>query len=319
MINIAASITIPCIAVPKHKQMWFSEIAQTLKEALFELDLIYDIKYVDVNQKLDSSFHYVYCIEEFEYNNLPETPFICMQFEQLEARLPMVSDEYKKNLFHKFSKCLQVWDYSHKNVEYMKLKLPDIKNKYIFVPYGYSPSMEYNNKNKCNVEIYKPIFYGNVGTRRKEILNKIGDSLNILVCNNNLWNNDDPSLGEVTQLKNEMLCKFKICLNIKYDEAGENSNTSLETCRILPMIANKCLVISEYSGDKFINKELEQYVVFCDGSDEEVASQIVEKCKFYLNPGNKDILDSKINNAYKWLIKYKYSKHISELTKYKYL
>lgn len=315
MINIdnLTEIKIPCIAVPKHKQMWFSEIAITLKEALYELDLIYEIKYVDTKQKLDSNFHYVYCIEEFQYDKLPDTPFICLQFEQLEARLPMVSEEYKMDLFNKFKKCYQIWDYSTRNVNYMK-EIPELKSKYIFVPYGYSSNMEYKHKGKFDIEIYQPLFYGNVGKRRKDILDKLGYKLNILVCNNNLWNNIDPSIGELTQLKNEMLWKFKICINIKYDEAGEESNTSLETCRILPMIANRCLVISEYSGDKVINKKLNPHVVFCKNTTE-----IEEKCRFYMNPVNKDILDTRINNAYRWLINYKYSKHISELTKFKYL
>lgn len=288
------------IVLPRQKIMQFYEIAETLRMSLPKQS---QIRIVNTDKVTSFNEHsYIFCVEEFKIRELPES-FVCLQFEQLEKRLPFTSVEYQREVIEKIGKATEIWDYSHRNVEYMVKTYPKsfTKENYKFIPYGYAKHMT----RKSSIQsmppnsVPKAVFIGNVGERRKEILSRINKDNVVTIFNNGLWDYSYPSGNAMvpTWVGNKAACMqaADILVNIKYDDV---LHSSLETCRIVPSIANRCLVISEYSDDETVNNLYKDAVVFCKD-----ITELQEKLVYYLNPKNSTHLKRRQEAAYQWLIK----------------
>ena len=236
----------------------------------------------------------MYCIEEFV--NHPKY-FICMQFEQLYARMyhfpnRKPSKELNNYFFSIFKKAAYIFDYSYSNSKFLKEN--DVDS--ITVPYGFSPTLSLHQLPKLiNERQIDILWYGNICSRRKNILNNI-KKVNVNIIESKLWDNKIKELGKISLNKTEVVKDTKIVLNIKYDDP---SYSILETPRIIHAMSNGCLVISEYSSDSVLNSELKDHVVLCHHT------QIENMCLFYLS--NLDLLQEKVNKSYNWLSNnYKY-------------
>ena len=162
------------------------------------------------------------------------------------------SEQLHLNHLKYYINCLKnidyIWDYSINNINY--LKELSITNT-VHIPLGYSKSFVIDNNNNINNDNLrdntKIIFIGNMNLRRYNIIRKI-DSLNQdVIFFDKLWGNEHDKC-----IKNNTLF-----LNIHY-----YPKPILELFRIIPLICNKCAVISEYSSDTELDKMYSSYISF---------------------------------------------------------
>ena len=195
--------------------------------------------------------------------------YVVYQFEQLVAK----HDWIEKGLLHKsvldhyyeqLRNAVEVWDYAFNNIQLLHEKA-QINAKY--VPFKYSPCMVYPKKVK-DIDV---CWIGNTAERRKHIIDslqkefKAYNTVNCVFGNNDIWNNDEPRVGSIVDLKSDVVARTKIALNIHIHEPRVSS---LEVVRILYLLANGCKVVSEPSGDVETDKLYEKMgVVFCDWED----------------------------------------------------
>jgi hypothetical protein len=276
----------------------FLEIVNNFMKILTDYNISSELHILDPNITHnfdDNQLYIMYATEDFI--NYPKK-FICMQFEQLNARINYLSrnnyEDFKNTILNKFKKALYIFDYSYANANFLKNN--NILNV-IELPYSYTSSLSYNVQptllSERKIDI---LFYGNVNTRRKRILKKM-KKINIVIKNSNLWDNNLKELGKISFDKTNLIKYTKIVLNIKYDDP---SYSIIETPRIIHAISNGCLVISESSSDCKLNNQLKENIVICHHT------QIEDMCLFYLS--NPNILQKKIDKTYNWLInKYKYT------------
>lgn len=201
---------------------------------------------------------------------------VIYQFEQLVAKHDLeqkglldkrVLDDY----YIQLRNAMQVWDYARNNVLFLKNNVGIVDVEY--VPFQFADCMVYPKMEK-DIDI---VWIGNTALRRIPILSKIHQDLDLhnkkckeegkpiltfMLGNNNIWNNDDPRAGALTNYKSEIVTRSKKALNIHIHEPVVSS---LETVRIMYLLANGCKVISEPSGDPETDKEFEDMgVVFVD-------------------------------------------------------
>lgn len=159
------------------------------------------------------------------------------------------SEQLHLNYLKYYINCLKnidyIWDYSINNIKY--LKELNITNT-VHIPLGYSKSFVIDDNINDNLrDNTKIIFIGNMNIRRYNIISKI-DSLNQnVIFFDKLWGNDH----------DECVKKNSVFLNIHY-----YPKPILELFRIIPLICNKCAVISEYSNDTYLDKIYSNYISF---------------------------------------------------------
>lgn len=155
-----------------------------------------------------------------------------------------------------------VFDYSN----YNKSIIEKYINKPIIVaPYNYHPTLTVLNQNLNNDEPIDILFYGSTNPARQkyhDILKKSDYKVKFISDYSAFTDN----------LCNEWK-KCKIVLNIHY----YNNPSVLELSRIIPLIANHKLVLSERSDDTEADARFEDMVVFINQDN------ILDKCKEYLD------------------------------------
>lgn len=155
-----------------------------------------------------------------------------------------------------------VFDYSNYNKSVIEKY---INKPVIVVPYNYHPSLTVLEHNTNNDEPIDILFYGAMNSNREKYHNilKNSDYKIKFVASYDLF---------ADNLYNEWR-KCKIVLNLHY-----YSNPSvLELSRIVPLIANYKLVLSEHSDDTEADMRFSNMVVFINPDN------ILEKCKKYLD------------------------------------
>ncbi len=132
-----------------------------------------------------------------------------------------------------------IWTYTLENCKLFK---PPFLRKIYRVAPQYNKSYDLtdislmNLKNKINNKI---IFIGNYTQQRKKCLDSFGDDL---IHINNIWNNEDWSI---------VLNKYLFYINIH----RINNCKCLETMRIIPILSNGGVIISELVG----KEEMDEY------------------------------------------------------------
>lgn len=221
---------------------YFEIIINALHEALTELDIKHEV--VKTYSLVDNINIYLICTTH--ENALLPKRYISYNIEQLT-----VNKVWQPIFFDKLSGAELVLDYSTENIK--ELEKHNIKAH--FLPLGYSKTMEYNNDNLDKTVDFS--FVGSINNSRydklKTLISVYGNKKDKLVISNNYWGND---------LKN-LYNKTKIGLNIHY----YTGKTILEVHRIIPLIANKILVISEKSDDPWYDEKYKSLINFFENND----------------------------------------------------
>ena len=147
---------------------------------------------------------------------------------------------------HDLTDAYEIWDYSSLNTQYLAEYFPHLRTRY--VPIGYSDYFLLEKKNSPTSTQYS--FIGNLSPRRKIILDQLGDDVEIY--NHHYFNELD-----------EIIEKHSIFINLHFYEPP----TILETTRILPLLSNEKIIISETSNDKILDDMFNGNIIFHNFSE----------------------------------------------------
>ena len=224
---------------------YFEIIINALHEALTELDIKHEV--VKTYSLVDNNNIYLICTTH--ENSLLPKRYISYNFEQL-----ITTKVWQPIFFQNLAKAEIVFDYSLENIK----ELEKYNIKAHFLPLGYSKNME--NDKTFDKTVDKTVdfsFLGSINNSRydklKTLITIYGKKKDKLVISNNYWGNDLKQLYK----------KTKIGLNIHY----YSGKTILEVHRILPLIANKILVISDKSDDPWYDEKYSNLINFIENKD----------------------------------------------------
>jgi hypothetical protein len=222
---------------------YFEIIINALHEALTELDIKHEV--VKTYSLVDNINIYLICTTH--ENALLPKRYISYNIEQLTT-----TKVWDPIFFNKLSAAELVLDYSLENIK--ELEKHNINAH--FLPLGYSKTMENNYKDNSNKTVDFS-FLGSINNSRydklKTLISVYGNKKDKLVISNNYWGDD------LKKLYN----KTKIGLNIHY----YSGRTILEVHRIIPLIVNKILVISEKSDDPWYDEKYGNLINFIEKED----------------------------------------------------
>jgi hypothetical protein len=223
-----------------NNSFFFEFIINALHECLNELNIIHEIIYEDNFNDTDI---YLLCTCH-EERKLPRR-YIAYNYEQFTT-----DKIWHPKVFMNFKNAELVFDYSLENIKILKKYNINAH----FLPLGYHKSMEYDNNNDNNDKTIDFFFTGSVNNYRhykllyplKNIYYDYKDRF--IIYSYNCWGNDLKKICSNT----------KIGLNIHYN----SGNCILEIARIIILLANKVLVISEYSSDKWYDNKYKPIINF---------------------------------------------------------
>jgi SAM-dependent methyltransferase len=230
-----------------HSGTW-DEISETLCCGL--RDLGYPVSSVrnDINTHAKNIFLGGNLITPDEVRLLPEDSII-YNFEQLSAESPWLNSAYKDLLTN-----FEVWDYSEKNIAFLKTLNPKFVPKHI--PLGYAESLE--RIQKRNFEDIDVLFYGSINERRQRILDGLeAEGLHIKTL-----------FGCYGAERDEFISRSKVILNVHFYDTK-----IFEIVRLFYVLANKKAVVSELCPDTELPEHLENAVCFAD------YESLVQRCK----------------------------------------
>ena len=268
------------IILPSEKYKWFNEIAFPLKESIGCFDIIVDSFENIKNRYYDDTITYILLGCE-TFQSFPAKNYVVYQFEQLHAKTDPKYHNALKTYVCLMKGAKTVWEYSYINVHVLiNLGITNIEYK----PFGYSPCIEIvpNVLSKTSKDI-DILWLGCTLGRRVPILNRLKETMT------------DYSLlftdGVFSKSKADLLARSKIALNIHMEEPHK---ACLEVVRIVYLVANRCLVVSEYSSDAYTDDIFKSCVIFC--------KDIKNTCDYLLQ--NPDIIKSRVEYSYNWLKKH---------------
>ena len=132
-----------------------------------------------------------------------------------------------------------------------------------YVPVSYSPVLTRIKQPSENDKKYDILFYGSDCPRRHALIQRLRhEGLRVYYSTYKCWDYE----------RDQKIAESKIVLNIHF-----YPKPILETTRLSYLIANGAFIISERSLDPLLDREYQDYVVFCE------YDQIPEMCKKYLN------------------------------------
>lgn len=262
------------IVLPSEKYKWFHEIAYPLKEALECFDIITDsLEKLKAKVYDDKITYILFGCESID--RFPAKKYIVYQFEQIHAKTDKKYHNALKVYFDLMKNAISVWEYSYVNIKVLqRFGISNVEYK----PFGYSPCIEtVDSVIDKDIDV---LWLGCILQRRTSILNKLKDELSSYKLHF--------SNGVFSKSKTDLLSRSKIALNIHMEQP---IYSCLEVVRIVYLIANKCLVVSEYSGDSYTDNIFKPYVVFSNNLSETIT---------YLLK-HPEIINSRTEYAYKWL------------------
>ena len=227
-----------------NNSVYFDIVITALSYCRNELDVCHEA--VEIYPLHDNDNVYLICTTHELDKPLPKK-IISYNFEQLTT-----SKIWEETFFIHLRCAEMVFDYSENNITLLRKKGISCH----FLPLGYCTTME-NTNSQCKDTEYDYIFTGCINQRRTNLLK----SVNMLYYkyDGRLFNTNN-IFG--TQL-NHLYRKTKAGLNIHHWHEG----TILEVVRILPLIANNVIVVSERSNDKFYDTNLIRGVRFFNGEN----------------------------------------------------
>jgi hypothetical protein len=231
--------------------IYFDIVARALSEAFTDLGIQHEVVTAAPN---DDDLYIVFTTHHLDCP-LPKR-YVSYNFEQLTT-----DKQWPPELFERFSRAVQVWDYSLENIRALKER-HGIAGA-LHVPLGYARCMDGpsdpNNNNNSSTTI-KPfaerkhdwLMLGSVGPRRREIVWDLTTAAPRLsgMTTNNCWGDALLRLYRDT----------RVGLNVHY----YTGKSILEVHRIVPMIANRVFVVSERSDDAYYDDKYKTMVTFLD-------------------------------------------------------
>lgn len=164
---------------------------------------------------------------------------VLYNMEQLHDRSPHVNERFLKRL-----SAFEVWDYSQRNVDWLRKK--GIVAKHL--PVSYSPMLERVNRKPPRHDV---LFYGNMSPRRQYIIDRLrqrGAQVTVIDGASAKWGSE----------RDDLIGASKIVLNVHYYDFIK----LLETARISYLLANQSFVVSEASDDAGEDTSFQDGVVF---------------------------------------------------------
>ena len=266
-----------CLILPEDNphSLCFREIGLLLLDALKSNGLECDFTFNKMDQyKINIILGYhllTYSPALNIYNYIP------YQLEQLHSNEYPFTPNMENILRH----AQVVWDYSEKNIAFLKEKGIEAK---LLIP-GYHEELELIKPapNK-SIDI---LFYGSIGERRKAILEKLSEMYKVKVL-----------FGLYGVKRDKWISRSKIILNLHH-----YSTQIFEAVRISYLLNNRCFVLSEDSID-YPYKEVDLPLVSYEN--------LVESCIHYLkNPEKIEAI--KKNNYESFKTHYLMSELIKEI------
>jgi hypothetical protein len=155
---------------------------------------------------------------------LKQVRYIPFQFEQLDSKVGWYSQTAEKIL----GGAEEIWDYSARNIEFLKGK--GLQAKHVLI--GYHPDLEVvpESKNK-DIDV---LFYGSVNDRRTQLMEGLKKECNAQFV-----------AGVFGAERDELIARSKIVLNVHHFYQTQ----IMEAVRISFLLNNSCFVISEESAD----------------------------------------------------------------------
>lgn len=197
-----------------------------------------------------------------------EKQIILIFSEEINIRPQMIKQTQHKSVH-------SIWDFSEKNLKLYKLH----KINSIVLPNGYHPCLKWNSlSKKKNIDLY---FYGNISSRRENIINPLKKKYNVL-CGN---------FHEKEFINNVLRSRIILIIH------GRNNESAVEFYRLSCLLSNNVFVIHEDVNEDYIEtKKKFNEIIYCK------YDLLVEKTEFYLKKTQeeRDIISNNITN---WWIK----------------
>jgi hypothetical protein len=207
-----------------------------------------------------------YHLIKFE-EGLSRYRYIPFQLEQLPAE----GGWYSENVRLILEGAYDVWDYSRKNIEFMKAL--GIEAKYL--PIGYHESLEQIGRSEPKE--YDILFYGSMNERRKAALKDLGRIPGAKTAT---------AEGVYGRERDDIIARSRIVLNLHYYAAG-----ILESVRVSYLLNNACFVLTEKSDEN-------PYRAL--GLPEFEYEQLTDACRYYLeNESERENLRQSIYKGFK--------------------
>lgn len=254
-----------CLILPEnnHHSLCFREVGLLLVSALKSNGIDCDFAF---NQMDKDKINVIlgYHLLTFE-PGLKDYRYIPYQLEQLH------SNEYPftKNMQRVLRHGCDVWDYSEKNIDFLKEK--GITAKHLMPGYHENLELIPRVPNR-SIDI---LFYGSIAERRKVILNELAQMFKVKVL-----------LGVYGEKRDKFISRSRLILNFHH-----YSLQIFEAVRISYLLNNRCFVLSETSVN-YPYKGVELPLVPYD--------QLVESCAHFLkDPGQMEKLGNDNYEAFK--------------------
>ncbi len=171
------------------------------------------------------------------------------------------------------------WDYSLVNINYLKNNNLPIKIKHIF--FGYSEALEVPLNKVLNKSTIT--FFGTHHERRYQICNTLQNKLTNIEVKYNTSGN------LYKEVYNDYISKNMVYLNIHY-----YIPSILEIVRIVPLLCQGHLVITEKSNDEHLDKLFEPYVIWLEDIIENIPL-LEDKIKNHDNEKLKEKFKNELN------------------------
>jgi hypothetical protein len=169
--------------------------------------------------------------------------------------------------------CYEWWDYSNLNIRYLTNKIGrnklanGLKIKHIY--FGYSKCLELLSVDDFDSNLTKTqklnkdkiLFFGTYHERRREICEKLNSKL--INCSNNGSNNLTVEFDVSHTIKGEKYNQI-VSANMIYLNLHFYIPSILEIVRIVPLLCQGHLVITERSDDKEMDELFSPYVIWLD-------------------------------------------------------
>ncbi len=247
----------------------FLEITRTLQEQLIDIGL-QCYQTTSVTEYNSTTFYILFNAHHRIEPLSNHIKYAVFNYEQAGSSYIRYS-----HYIDKMSHGVCVFDYSDYNREYLE----KVINKRVFViPYCYHPSLTLLKPNENNDEEYDIVFYGTMNENRKkyfDLLSSTGYKVKF-----------DFGYGLFGDELINALRNAKIVLNLHYYE----NPSVLEISRIIPLISNYKLVLSEKSSDTKADERFFDMVEFID------VHTIIDACKKYLE--NPSLRYEKVKRAF---------------------
>jgi hypothetical protein len=225
---------------------YFYLIINALKYELSEL-LGYDVKYIQSLSDLNTSDIVICFGFQQMIQTIPNIDEFCKKYKIIIYNTEQLQTPEWTNMIHYMINAVEIWDYSMRNINILA-------NKNIFnvryVPFGYSTAYELIN-NPDDISRYNKYltFIGTRNNRRQNILNKLSKQYPVDIYG--FDNNKIVFYDNYTKLVESN----GIYINIHF-----YIPSILEIVRLVPLICNKCCIITENSNDPVLDKTFAEYV-----------------------------------------------------------